>query len=61
MTFHMIEKRIQGNGRPQSNEPINGGRWIWRTSQGPYIRAKHGPIGVELDRINQQNEQQNGK
>ena len=25
--------------------------------QGTYIRAKHGPIGVELDRINQQNEQ----
>lgn len=27
--------------------------------QGQYIRAKHGPIGVELYRINQQNEQQN--
>jgi translation elongation factor P/translation initiation factor 5A len=34
-----------------------GRRWIWRTSEGTYIRAKHGPIGVELDRINQQNEQ----
>jgi len=34
-----------------------GGRWIWRTSEGTYIRAKHGPIGVELDRINQLNEQ----
>ena len=29
--------------------------------QGTYIRAKHGPIGVELDRIDQQNEQQNGR
>jgi len=29
--------------------------------QGTYIRAKHGPIGVELDRINQLNEQQNGR
>ena len=29
--------------------------------QGQYIRAKHGPIGVELDRIDQQNEQQNGR
>jgi len=27
--------------------------------QGTYIRAKHGPIGVELDRINQLKERQN--
>lgn len=39
------------------NNIRNGGRWIWRTSQGTYIRAKHGQIGVELDRLNQQNEQ----
>jgi len=37
-------------------------RQIWNSYQlGPYIRAKHGPIGVELDRINQLNEQQNGR
>lgn len=46
---------------PQPEKPLKrGSRWIWRTSQGPYIRAKHGPIGVELDLINQQKEQQNG-